>query len=309
MKAFIFRHIVAFCCMAMCFTIAIAQQEETPSEPESQEEKNDTTVISWGRKGKMIIIKDSKGNRRYSFESEPDNDDDDDDDYDDDNWVENDDDDGAVRKRRSRYYSRVGVLAMDLGVANYYNDGNFGAEAANQDLEVKSFRPASHVALHFLPTTVSLFGRGVVNLKTAITIDYTQFYFENDIKLIPKQDVLTWERTGINYDRNKLTARYAQIPLLLNFDTTPGSDRGVSLSVGGYAGVLWESHTKQKSEEEGKEKIRDDFNLNKFRYGLTARLDFRWFDFYFNMALSELFEEESGLGAQSFTAGLNIINF
>lgn len=303
------------CLVGMWANLQVLAQDPQPApQPEpTPETQNDTTIITWGKKGKILIIKDEKGNRRYTFSKEDgageegDDWESSEDDWDDD-WEENWDD-GDGRRRPNRYYSEVGFLAFDLGVTNYYNAGEFGVDAATPDLALKSFRPGSHVALHFLPTTVSLFGRGVVNLKTAITIDWNNYYFTEDVMLVSKQETLTVERTGIDYDKNKLVARYAQIPLMLNFNTAPDRDHGVSLSFGGYAGVLWESHTKQKSDEEGKNKVKDDFNLNNFRYGLTARLDFRWFDFYFNINLSELFDEENNLGTQTFTTGLNLINF
>ena len=98
---------------------------------------------------------------------------------------------------------------------------------------------------------------------------------------------------------------------MLNFNTDPRHDEGFSLSIGGYAGVLWGGKTKQVSDVEGKKKVRDEFNLNKFRYGLTARVDLRWLDFYFNLNMSQLFEEEEdrGINTQTFTAGINIIDF
>jgi hypothetical protein len=73
--------------------------------------------------------------------------------------------------------------------------------------------------------------------------------------------------------------------------------------------VLWQGWTKQRSEAEGKVKIKDDFNLNPFRYGLTARIDFPWFDFYLNYNLSEMFEDGQGPATQTFSAGINIVDF
>ena len=269
--------------------------EPTPAPEPSPEPnpKNDTTTISWGKK-KIIIVADEDGKHvRIGEKGE----------------VLNNNDEDYRRKRRRKYYSRVGTFALDLGITNYYKDGEIGVDAAVEDLELETFRPGSHVALHFLPTTVSLFGRGAVNLKTAITIDYLNLYFVNDVQIQSDQDELTFTRTGVNYTKNKLMVRYAQIPLMLNFNTDPRSNRGVSVSVGGYAGVLWKARTKQKSDGAGKVKIEDNFNLNDFRYGLMARLDFRWFDFYVNYNISPLFEDGSSVDTQTVSLGLNLLNF
>jgi len=272
--------------------------------PPDESEYQDTTTITFGRRSKIVIVNDEKGNSEVKLVTRrrPEYDDDD---WDHDEWHDKDSD------KRKNKYSEVGFLAFDLGVTNYYNDGEWGVDAANPDLELRTFRPGSHVALHIAPTTVSLFGKGAVNVKTAITIDWNNYYFTEDIQLQQDQEVLTFEQTGVNYDKNKLMVRYAQIPLMLNVNSDPRGDDGVSLSVGGYMGVLWRSRTKQKSDEFGKQKVRDEFNLNNFRYGLTARLDIKWFDFYFNFNLSQLFDEDedAGINAQTFNAGINVFDF
>ena len=294
-------------------TLTVSEEEEDYADSEEDMEEDETymdsTTIQWGNRSRIIITEDADGNRVIKLVKKKDGDviieEDAGVEYERDDWDKDD------RKRR-RNYSSVDFLAFDLGFTNYYNDNNFGVDALNNsDLEVRSFRPGAHVALHFLPTTVSLFGRGAVNIKTALTIDWTQYYFTEDIQLLPDMDTLTWNVTGIDYDRNKLTTRYAQIPLLLNFDTNPGSDDGFSFSVGGYAGFLWGAKTKQVSDAEGKEKVRDEFNVNRFRYGLTARVDLAWLDVYFNLNMSQVFEEneDRGINAQSFTVGLNLIDF
>lgn len=304
---------------ALMSGLTYAQTDTTQTEPEvvieveegEEEElsKADTTEITW-RDRRYIIITDEEGKRIEVKDAE--GKDIANEDWDEDwNWDEDDDDYDYRQKeeKRNRSRSDVGLLGLDLGFANYLYQGAYGSNAITPELEVREFRPGSHVALHLLPTTVSLIGRGYVNLKTAITIDWSNYYFTNDITLVEGGESLAFDTTGISFDRNKLTSRYAQIPLLLNFNTDPGGDDGVSISVGGYAGLLWAAHTKQVSEEEGTTKVRGEYFLNPYRYGLMARIDFKWFDFYFMYNLSEHFEPEGGPQTQTVMAGLNLINF
>ncbi|MEM8897265.1 MAG: outer membrane beta-barrel protein [Bacteroidota bacterium] len=269
-----------------------------------EREAKDTTEIKWNEK-KLIIISDDeettiripkRSNEEYKISFN----DDDDDDWDDDHW----DHDWTWDRN-----GNVDFLAFDIGVTNYHNsNGTFGKDAAPEELELRVFRPGGHVALHFLPTTVPLIGRGAVSLKTALTVDFNNYYFNNDITLAPDQDSLNVSFSGENFDRNKLFASYAQLPLMLHFNTRPGSDRGVQLSLGGYVGLLWGSRTKQKIGND-KIKIKDDFNLNPVRYGLTGRLSLRWFRLYVNYNLSDLFEEGEGPEVQTFSAGINVFEW
>ena len=63
------------------------------------------------------------------------------------------------------------------------------------------------------------------------------------------------------------------------------------------------------SDAQGNVKVNGEYNLNPFRYGLTARIDFKWFDFYLNYNLSEMFEEGNNPSTQTFVAGINLIDF
>ncbi|TAE48581.1 MAG: hypothetical protein EAZ89_15125, partial [Bacteroidetes bacterium] len=311
---------ILFVLLVALLTGAAAQTpDSTQTDPKDvAREKRDTTEIDFKNK-KLIIITDAEGKHIEIKDSEDVLSDDEDEDAeenedsesgenDEDSWDDYDPDhDHKEKSKRPR--SEVGGIAFDLGITNYFVNGTYGTDAAVPQLALRDFRPGGHVALHLLPTRVSLIGRGAVNLKSAITIDFSNYYFTNDVTLVPEQNTLTFDTTGIDFTRNKLVSRYAQIPLLLNFNTSPGSDDGVSISVGGYAGLLWGAYTKQVSDEVGKVKVKDDYNLNPFRYGLTARIDFKWFDFYANYNLTGMFKEGEGPETQTFTAGINFINF
>ncbi|MEM6265604.1 MAG: hypothetical protein AAGI38_24085 [Bacteroidota bacterium] len=272
--------------------VEVEVADEEVSDTEEGESENDTTVIRMRRR--QIIITTGDDGTNISIEDYDGDDDDDDEDwYDEDEWRP----------------VMVDAVGLDIGTTNYLVDGNVGADAAIPDLEVRNFRFGGHVALHLFPTTISLFGKGTVNLKTAFTIDWSNYYYTNDITLRSEQDQVTIDTTGVLFRKNKLVARYVQIPLLLSFNTSPRTDRGVVISVGGFAGILWQGKTKQVSDEEGRVKVRDDFNLSRQRYGVTARFDFRWIDLYFNYHLNNLFEDGEGPETQMFTAGLNLLDF
>lgn len=277
--------------------------QETPSR--TREIKRDTTEITWRNK-RMVIISDGESRHieiRNQDEQAP---------QAEDNGTEWNPETYDYTHKEVRRFKKtdVDVLGLDLGVANYMQNGVYGSEAAAPALALKNFRPGSHVALHLLPTQISLVGRGRVSVKTAITIDWNHLNFENDITLREGPEVLAIDTSGISFSQNKLVSRYAMVPVMLNFNTHPGQKKkNVSVSLGGYAGVLWAARTKQVSPENGKVKLKGDFHLNPVKYGLTARVDYRWFDFYMNYNLSSLFEEGQGPDTQVLVAGINFIDF
>lgn len=294
--------------------LATAKIQAQDRKDEGVISRTDTTIISW-RKKEFVIVKDNDGTHmsiQNRYEDDWDRDRWRDDDWDDDDryYDKRDDDGDDDRRRRRAKVSEVDVFAFDFGLTNYYVDNEIGKDAAIPDLELKAFRPGSHLGLHFLPTRVSLDRRGVMSMRTAITLDISSHNFLNPISPVADQEIFTYTMDStISYEKNKLVARYVQVPLMLSLNTAPDSDKGLKISVGGYAGVLWNGILKQEAAGIDKIKIKDDFNLSKFRYGLMARFDFRWLDLYVNYNLSSLFEDNQGPATQTFTAGINIIDF
>ena len=63
------------------------------------------------------------------------------------------------------------------------------------------------------------------------------------------------------------------------------------------------ARVKQVSDEKGKEKVKDDFNLNPFRYGAFARLGYDDFGIYIKYYNNDVFADDQG------PEGLKNLNF
>lgn len=302
-------------------TYGQVETPETPADPDPVEAPTDEetlvsdTVEVRMKNRKYVIITDDDGRRIEIKNNEIEIGDEestgDDEEFDWDDFTDDEDDlfDEEAKDRDGGKQTEVDLVGLDLGITNYFVDGTYGASAASPDLALREFRPGAHVGLYILPTNVSLIGRGAVGIKTALTIDWNNYYFTEDITLGEDENGLTVNRPGTLFSKNKLMVRYFQIPLMLTFNTRPGTDDGVRIGVGGYGGLLWGARTKQISDEDGTQKVKGDFGLNPYRYGLMARFDFSWFDIYLHYNLSTMFEENRGPSTQTFVAGLNIIHF
>lgn len=222
---------------------------------------------------------------------------------------DSDDDDDCDDCSRKRYDVDVRPFTMDLGFSNFIDSkGNFGDMAEGmKPLGVKTMK-SLHTALHIMPTNIPLTPYGHISLQTAISLDFNWYHFQNgSLKLSTNADTLVMGSYDNAYKKNKLRTGYAQIPLLLAFNTRPGNKNNVHIAVGGFAGlrmgakqILVSSDNKTKNE--------GDYNLADFRYGLTARFDFRWIDLYANYSLTPTFNAGQGLNGQTFSVGLNLID-
>ncbi len=97
-------------------------------------------------------------------------------------------------------------------------------------------------------------------------------------------------KDSLSFKKNKLVTNYLQVPVLLRFETSPHhADKNIYFSIGGYAGYLVRSHTKQiVAGTQTKIKQHNDFNINKFQYGAQFELGYRGFSLYFKRSLSAL---------------------
>ena len=211
---------------------------------------------------------------------------------------------GDDRKKKRKAVD-VDVIGFDLGMNFLMDDGQFGVSTANSALETKPVG-STNFGIHLFPTEINLI-RNKVNLKTAVTFDNNRYSFRDNIIVVPDQPTLTLIEDSSDYRKSKLISWYAQVPLMLNFQTSPDNhSRNFHLSVGGYAGLLLSGRTKRKGDEIGKIKQQDDYNLNPFRYGLTGRIGYNNVEFYCNYNLTSMFDEDQGPEIIPVTFGISL---
>ncbi|HEX6222910.1 MAG TPA: porin family protein [Chryseolinea sp.] len=127
-----------------------------------------------------------------------------------------------------------------------------------------------------------------------------------------------------NIKKSQLITNYIDVPLELRYSTNPDDPaRSFKVSFGGRIGYMYDSFTKMKYKEDSEvKKVKDkqDFNLSKLRYGLTARLGIGSFSLFGYYNLTPLFEEGEGIsdisasGAEkndfsTLTIGISLASF
>jgi len=114
----------------------------------------------------------------------------------------------------------------------------------------------------------------------------------------------------MDYKKNRLGTCYLTVPLMLEFQIpVSGEHKRLYLSGGVVGGLRILSRQIQKYEIDGdktRNKVKDDFNLNGFRYGLTARLGYGSFGFFANYSMTPLFKDGSGPEIYPFTFGITL---
>ena len=197
-------------------------------------------------------------------------------------------------------------LLLDLGVSTYLdNDFNYNVP---ENLE-QNIGKSTNVNLHLFRQRLNLINHNL-NLMYGLTFEFNNYKFENNVTLLPKKDYLTFEEIEEPIKKTKLANTYLNLPVMLNFETNPYNlKRSFRINAGGFAGYLLEAHTKIKYSTDKKVKDRDDFNLSKFKYGVTSQIGYGWFNIYANYALSEMFADGEGPVLHPFNFGIVLIGF
>ena len=148
--------------------------------------------------------------------------------------------------------------------------------------------------------------------KNGATLGYDA---EDSLKLfIPSETGMTELR------KSQLVTNYVDVPLELRFSSNPSDPgRSFKLSIGGRIGYMYDAFSKLKYREDGETKQLKDkqnWNLNRFRYGVSARLGIGNFSIFGYYNLTPLFEEGKGpyeknvaTDFQTMTVGISLSAF
>lgn len=120
---------------------------------------------------------------------------------------------------------------------------------------------------------------------------------------------------SIQYSKNKLSTVFLDVPLELRFRSKPNSkNKSFKIGLGAKLGLLISSYTKYAGEgntfglqdPEVKLKKYRIPNMEKLRYGLTARIGYGPYNLVCFYGLSKLFEDGRGPGMSPITIGFSI---
>ena len=143
--------------------------------------------------------------------------------------------------------------------------------------------------------------KNVVNLKYGLGIETNNYRYKQSV-LFQTDPVKATIDNVRHYDKNKLSADYVTVPMMLNFNFTPNRRQGFGISVGASAGYLYSSRQKTVTDEDGKEKTHDDFNLNKWKISYVGEVQLGPVKLYGSLATKSIFE--SGLDQTPYSMGI-----
>jgi hypothetical protein len=144
----------------------------------------------------------------------------------------------------------------------------------------------------------------VLNLKYGLGLELNNYRFDDRSVRFQKNPVMiTIDHSIDNVKKNKLAADYITVPMMLNFNFTPGSERGFGFSAGVSAGYLYSA--RQKIKNNGHiNKLHDNFDLEKWKLSYIGELNLGAIKLYGSYAFKSMWEK--GLDQIPYTVGIRV---
>ena len=220
--------------------------------------------------------------------------------------------------RRRSYSSKpqnktvsTNYFIFDLGFANYNDRTDYTSNAVQafatgfnkEALKLKTVK-SSNVDIWLFMQRLNVV-KHVINLKYGLGLEMFNFRYKNDITFTSHPEGIIMDTP--NFSKNKLFVSYATVPLMINLRPAPNHRNGFSLSAGVSAGYRIGTHTKQVSDDRGKVKDHDDFNLDNWRFAYVAELGLGPVHLYGSYSIKPMFTD--AIKQYPYTVGIRFSNW
>ena len=216
------------------------------------------------------------------------------------------------RQRKKLTNISTNWIIPDLGFANYTDNTNYTAAqqsgfvstgiTGKDNLKLRTGKSVD-VNIWLFMTKVNLI-KHYVNLKYGLGVELNNYRFDDDRVRFSKNPTKLFLDASV--DKNKLAANYVTLPAMLNFNFTPNKKRSFGFSAGMSIGYLYDAH--QKIKDDGKKnKLHDDFNLEKWKLSYIAELSLGPVHLYGSLATKNMWEK--GLDQTPYSVGIRFSHF
>lgn len=209
----------------------------------------------------------------------------------------------SLRQETETALRNKGVI-IDLGVNHFYHNTN------NLKLKTLSSRGANIYLFNKLNPQSEH-----VQFRIGFGVGLDNYSFKKDVSLGTLRDTTVFMKGNsvgndtIDFIKSKISINHFDVPVEVVFQSRNGSG-AFKVALGVRVGWVFDVHTKRVIEINGSksiEKIKADFNVQRMRYGLTARVMYSGFNFFFMHNLSPLFQKGRGEALASFMTGVSIL--
>lgn len=216
-----------------------------------------------------------------------------------------------IRRKRERKF-KGHWAGFEMGVNGYLYDNDFTMTGNYDFLELK-YEKSSCVNINFLEQNFNIY-RNHLGLTTGLGLQFINYRFSDNVILTHNNEIGGFKdiNPDRNYSKSKLVVNYLTLPLLLEYQTNRFSKaNSFHISAGMILATRIGSHSKVVYNDGGKhkDKDRDSFYLNPFKYDATVRIGWGVVNVFATYSVNTLFKTDKGPEVYPFSVGLTLCNW
>lgn len=205
-----------------------------------------------------------------------------------------------------RAFGGLTFTRIDWGFSRLLDNGKFTLSEENSFL---SYKKASNFGFD-----IAQFGlRFNDNFKSYISTGFEWNYLRLKENILLKEnsqylDYQVIDKADVDYKKNILTSTYLRIPLTFEWRSNQNSQgKRMKVAFGAMTGILLKGTQRLKSDVNGKQKFKDNYNLASFQYGPFIRIGYNNLGIFSKYYVNDMFEnspKQKGLHNLTFGATL-----
>lgn len=205
-----------------------------------------------------------------------------------------------------RTFGGITFSRIDWGFSRPMDNGSFTMSEQNQFL---SYGRASNFGFDVLQFGVRFNDAFRIYASTGFEWNYMRL--KNNVLLVRDKtplDFVEVDPDEIHFKKNILTSTYLRIPLTVEWrgPRTQGGKR-LRIAAGPMTGILLKGTQRLKSDQQGKQRFRDNFNLQSFQYGGFIRVGYGQLGMFAKYYMNDMFEKSPAQeGFKNFAFGLTL---
>lgn len=197
-----------------------------------------------------------------------------------------------VIKPSSKFFAKMTFSRIDLGLSKNIDNGSFTLSPENAFLESETWKSTN---FGFDLFEMAYRFNSYFKIYLSAGFDWNHMRLKQNITILPDQPSLTYRTDTIDYKKNRFSNQYLRVPLGIQLRSKDDKDgKKVYFVAGPEIGILLNGKVKQHSSEKGREKVRDDYNFEPFRYGAYARFGYGSWGIYTKYYFNDVFAKEQG---------------
>lgn len=192
----------------------------------------------------------------------------------------------------SKFTFQFIAARIDLGLSTYTDKGSYDLSPANSYLERQTWK-SSNFGFEFFQMGYRF--NNYFKIYMGAGLDWNHMRLKQDITFQKDKPTLTYVTETVDFKKNRFSSQYLRIPL--SFQLRTNDDRKgdkLNFVFGPEIGFLLNGKVKQVSTANGKDKFKDDFNLNPLRYGAFARVGYGGTGLYVKYYANDVFADGQG---------------